>query len=342
MKRKLKNRVVAAAALLALLPALPSKAAPSGGGGGSAPASTQQIDPQQSFKEGIEALQAGDFKKAERKFGEVLSVAPKNPEANYYMGLAKAKAGKDKQAVKYFDRAIKERENFIEAREQKALANIRLGDGAAAEAELAAIRAILGACAPDTCDAAFMERAEKAAVKIEAALAPAAPLATEGDPAPQGGSEGGGAADDDAQASAASSEKFVALFTAAGDAGATRYRDAVRLINESRYEAAIVDLSAAQAISGPHPDILNYLGFAHRKLGRLEAARDYYRQALTINPDHLGATEYLGELYLETGDLKKAKAQLARLDRLCAFGCAEREDLARLIAVKDSERAAAK
>ena len=44
-----------------------------------------------------------------------------------------------------------------------------------------------------------------------------------------------------------------------------------------------------------------------------------------------GATEYLGELYIQMGDLGRARRQLARLDDLCAYGCAQREELARWI-----------
>jgi hypothetical protein len=42
---------------------------------------------------------------------------------------------------------------------------------------------------------------------------------------------------------------------------------------------------------------------------------------------------YVGEwLNLQMGDLGKAKAQLAKLDKLCFFGCEEYDDLKRAIA----------
>jgi tetratricopeptide (TPR) repeat protein len=71
----------------------------------------------------------------------------------------------------------------------------------------------------------------------------------------------------------------------------------------------------------------------------MDGAEDYYAQALKIDPDHKGANEYLGELYLEIGAIDKAKRQLARLDAICAFGCVEREDLARLIARREGAMA---
>ncbi len=58
----------------------------------------------------------------------------------------------------------------------------------------------------------------------------------------------------------------------------------------------------------------------------------HYQEALRIDPDHRKAHEYLGEAYLMTGDLAKAKQQLAALDRLCSFGCDEYSDLKKAVA----------
>ena len=65
--------------------------------------------------------------------------------------------------------------------------------------------------------------------------------------------------------------------------------------------------------------MLNILGYSHRKLGRVEVAFDYYRKALAIELRHLGTNEYLGELYLETGEFASAAQCLGAmrtLDRL--------------------------
>ncbi len=296
--------------------------------------SRPQIDPQASFRECVEALKVEDYKKAEKKCGEVLSVAPKNPEANYYMGLAKVGRQKDKQAVKYFSRAIKERDNFVEAREQLALTSLRLGDRPEAEAQKTALAAILAACTPESCDTAYTDRCAKAIAKVDAALAAPPPT-----PAAE---DAGGESDGEESSALEANRDFAWLLLQPEADGMGDYRDAVRAINEARYEAAIARLYAAQSAIGPHPDILNYLGFANRKLARLDAAKDYYHQALALDPDHRGANEYLGELHLEVGDIEAAKKRLARLDSICAFGCAEREDLARLIAIAESARSAAK
>ena len=109
------------------------------------------------------------------------------------------------------------------------------------------------------------------------------------------------------------------------------YLGAVSLINEKRYEEALTELNKAGKSFGPHPDVLTYIGFANRKLERFDVAEDYYRRALAVAPDHLGAIEYYGELKVERGDMEGAHAHLARLEELCAFGCYEAEELRRWI-----------
>ena len=329
--------LLAAIAAFALAPA---NAAGSGGGAGLPSSSGPRVDPAKAFQEGVEALQAKDYRTAEKRFGDVLSVAPKNPEANYYMALAKTGLGKPKQSVRYLERAIKERPNFVEAREKLALVSVELDNPDEARAQLAAIEGLKAECAVDgACDEAFKARVDVAITRVSEALRPKVGETPEG---MVSGAAPEAPATDAVDEAPADVDGRQSLFFAPRDDGAALYVAAVRLINEQRFEEAVASLLAAQGSVGPHPDILNYLGFAHRKLGRLEEAKNWYAQALAINPDHLGANEYLGELYVEVGDLERARRQLAKLDRLCAFGCAEREDLARLIDLKGSDRRAAR
>lgn len=303
---------------------LPANAADGSGGGPSAGGMPRtqgrQIDPAESFREGLEALDVGDFRKAEEKFGEVLEVAPKHPQANYYMGLAKVGRGQHKSARRYFERAVKELPNFVDAREQLALVYVEIGQTAEAEEQLAALKELQQKCAGGACGDQGA-RVDQAVAAVENALA---------------------GVESEETSAVAGSQRFAHLLLKPRQEGVDRYRSAVRLINEERYADAIADLYESQAIVGPHPDILNYLGYSHRKLGLFDKAQDYYAQALKLDPEHRGATEYLGELYLEIGEIDKAKRQLARLDELCDFGCPEREDLARLIAIKETTRAAAR
>jgi tetratricopeptide (TPR) repeat protein len=79
--------------------------------------------------------------------------------------------------------------------------------------------------------------------------------------------------------------------------------------------------------SNQHADVYNYYAFSLRKTGDLTNAALYYRKALDFDANHLGALEYQGELFVELGQIEKAKANLAKLVLLCPKGCEEREDL---------------
>jgi len=94
-------------------------------------------------------------------------------------------------------------------------------------------------------------------------------------------------------------------------------------IERQDWNAAVAALTDYVRKSPNNADAFNYLGFAQRNLGDYDAAFAAYGRALEIDPDHRGAHEYVGEAYLKTGNLAKAEEHLARLDRLCVFGCAE-------------------
>jgi len=83
-------------------------------------------------------------------------------------------------------------------------------------------------------------------------------------------------------------------------------------------------------------DVYNLLGFTLRKTGDFKTSLTYYTKALELKPDHKAAREYLGELYVETGDIGKAKEQLSVLAKLCPGGCEEREDLQKAINAKSA------
>ncbi len=53
----------------------------------------------------------------------------------------------------------------------------------------------------------------------------------------------------------------------------------------------------------------------------------HYNEALSIDPKHKGAHEYIGEAYLMIGNVDKAKEHLAQLDKICFFGCSEFTEL---------------
>ena len=296
-------RLASAGAILVLLTIptpLGAAGGGGGGGGGSMPSdSAPRYDPVVEYQKGVAALQASKFAEAKRAFDRVLSVAPKDANTAYMAGLASDGLGKPKDARKYYEKALKSDKSHVEARRALALALVKLGDAATAQAELDALKTAAAACAKACVNAAKLDAAVQA---VSAALA---------------GQQA-------AQAPLPPAEKV----SAAGD---LLYGEAVALINLRRYDAALASLYRAAEAFGPHPDVLTYLGYTQRKLGRPERAEDYYRQALAVAPEHRGALEYYGELKVERGDLAGARANLAKLEAICRFGCYEAEELRRWI-----------
>jgi len=111
-----------------------------------------------------------------------------------------------------------------------------------------------------------------------------------------------------------------------------RYIEAKRAINSSRFDQALPLLQQVVVAFPDDPNTWNYLGYSLRKLGRFDRALAAYKKALAINPDHLGANEYIGELYIETKQMDLARQHLKNLDRICFFGCEAYDDLKEAIA----------
>ncbi|MET1111983.1 MAG: tetratricopeptide repeat protein [Allosphingosinicella sp.] len=286
----------------ALLAGATALAANPGGSGDSAPSmSAPDYDPAAEYRNGIEALQAQRYQEAKRAFDKVLKVAPGDANTNYLAGLASAGLNDLKSSRKYYERALRADKDMILVRRELGLTYARLGEKEKADAQLAALKAMQDKCAGACAKAADLGAAVQA---LTAALA-ASPQAR--------------------------LEIRPSLLFASAAAGDRAYLDAVALINEGKYEAAIEALNAARATFGPHPDVLTYLGYANRKLGRHDDAEAYYRAALAAVPDHRGATEYYGELMAERGDLEGAERMLAKLEGSCDFGCAEADELRRWI-----------
>ena len=98
-------------------------------------------------------------------------------------------------------------------------------------------------------------------------------------------------------------------------------------IKAEKYDQAIKQLQAANDTSSA--DWNNLMGYSLRKRQPpdLVGAEQYYQAALKIDPNHRGALEYYGMLKLINNDLTGAEALLARLDKICTFGCEEYSDL---------------
>ena len=83
---------------------------------------------------------------------------------------------------------------------------------------------------------------------------------------------------------------------------------------EKRYKKALKLLLVSNKEKPNNPDTLNYLGFTSRKLGDFEKGENYYLEGLSIEPNHVGINEYLGELYVATSRIDLAKERLEVLN----------------------------
>lgn len=112
---------------------------------------------------------------------------------------------------------------------------------------------------------------------------------------------------------------------------ANMYKQASAEVKAGDYDDAIDILEDIVDDNPKNADAWNLLGYSHRKLGKYDDALEYYQTALKLKPNHIGANEYLGELYLEMKDLPKAEERLAVLTKACS-GCEEQKELEEKIA----------
>jgi len=105
-----------------------------------------------------------------------------------------------------------------------------------------------------------------------------------------------------------------------------------KAVEAQDWKRAVPLLSKAAGAEPENADIRNWLGFANRKLGSMDAAFAAYNEALKINPRHKRAHEYIGEAYLMTNNVAKAEQHLAELQKLCTpIPCEEYKDLKRAV-----------
>ncbi|MFA9421434.1 MAG: tetratricopeptide repeat protein [Gammaproteobacteria bacterium] len=114
------------------------------------------------------------------------------------------------------------------------------------------------------------------------------------------------------------------------------YDQGVKAVKSANYKKAVKLFNKVVATNPTDADAWNYLGFSNRKLKKFDLALSSYQRALAIDPKHRGANEYLGELYLQTDDLAKAKERLNKLEDICTFGCEEFDDLKAAITAYES------
>jgi len=113
--------------------------------------------------------------------------------------------------------------------------------------------------------------------------------------------------------------------TSDSDANAD-YQKAQSAIAGADYKTAAELLQKVLTRQPDNPDVLNLMGFSERKMGEASTALMYYKKALDLQPTHIGANEYLGELYLELRQPDMAEQRLAVLQQVCG-SCQEYTEL---------------
>ncbi len=126
-------------------------------------------------------------------------------------------------------------------------------------------------------------------------------------------------------------------FAFAGDTSPPSPRDTE--LEKAKSAIARKDWAGAQAVLEPYTvnnprsaDGFNLLGYSLRNQKKYDESLLAYKQALTLDPKHRGAHEYIGIAYVQMGQLDKAREHLASLDKICTFSCEEYRDLKKAIA----------
>jgi cytochrome c-type biogenesis protein CcmH/NrfG len=116
-------------------------------------------------------------------------------------------------------------------------------------------------------------------------------------------------------------------------------RDAIARQDWTGAQALLRDVVARQP---QNADAHNLYAYSMRKgpAPQMDLVFRHYNEALRLNPQHLAAREYLGEAYLMTGNVAKAKELLAELNGLCKAGCVEQAELKRSISTFERQQAA--
>ena len=114
------------------------------------------------------------------------------------------------------------------------------------------------------------------------------------------------------------------------------FHRAKKLIYKKKYERGLETLKAIEEetpFGYTSADLYNYMGFASRKqkIPNYKDAEKYYLKALSFDKNHIGALEYLGELYVETDRKDEALLLLDRIKSIAGDNSSEYKDLNKLL-----------
>lgn len=113
----------------------------------------------------------------------------------------------------------------------------------------------------------------------------------------------------------------------------------IRKMIENQDHAKAIEILRELIESDPdNAEHYNLLGYASRGINDYAEASSNYAKALELDPNHKGALEYQGELYLLLNRPARAKANLEALRAICGEICEEYQDLAEEIVKYTSEK----
>ena len=136
--------------------------------------------------------------------------------------------------------------------------------------------------------------------------------------------------------SGAGTESTVNDSTTTSDQINSLYELAEKHIYTKKYDKSLKllkKLTKREDLGTRRADIYNLLGFSYRKLDNPELDKSFaaYMMALELDPEHVGAHEYLGELYLMRDQKDEALKMLSKLESLVGKNAKEYKDLLKAI-----------
>jgi predicted Zn-dependent protease len=117
------------------------------------------------------------------------------------------------------------------------------------------------------------------------------------------------------------------------------YAQAQSAIDAADFPTAQRILAQLTVTEPENADVWNLFGYTSRNMNLAGPALEAYDMALKLDPEHLGALEYQGVLFVELKRMDEAAANLVKLKDLCGE-CEEALDLEAAIAAAPVEEVA--
>jgi predicted O-linked N-acetylglucosamine transferase (SPINDLY family) len=262
----------------------------------------------EKLRNAFRRFQARDLAGAERLCGEVLSEAPRHPDALHLLGVVRLAGGNAGEAVTLINQALEGRSRDAAMLENLGVAHLALRNFTAAEALFREAFA-LGAANGSLCmrlGIALSSQGKLAeavtALREAAARAP-------GDPDVHLNLGNVLAERGEAEEALACYRRVLALQP---DHPAAHFNLGNLHRNAGRLEEAEASYRRVLAVAPNDADVHNNLGLVYERQGRLEEAAASYRQALALAPTHVHALSNAGSVLRRLSQLEAAAASCER------------------------------